>query len=270
LDHGTNDESIETGMKSVVEVHSSLITNTEAILFDINGTLRVRELHEPTQQAAIRRILELLQKDVVPDSFWEELVRRQKAYGAWAQQNLVQLSEKEIWTKWILPDFPHSQIEPVADELMLLWGERKGRTVPRQGADETLRELKQRGYRLGVISNSMSTLDIPRSLDRYGWIDYFEVVILSSFIKFRKPSPEPFLEALRLLNIDPGKCAYIGNRISKDLVGCNQAGFGLGILLDPPENPRNDEIDLSIQPDLVIKSLSELLDIFTVRNNSLL
>jgi putative hydrolase of the HAD superfamily len=257
-------------MKSMVEVHSSLITNTEAILFDINGTLRVREIHEPTQQAATSRILELLQKDVVPDFFWEELVRRQKAYGAWAQQNLVQLSEKEIWTKWILPDFPRSQIEPVADELMLLWSERKGWTVPRPGADETLNELKHRGFRLGVISNSMSTLDIPRSLDRFGWSGYFEVVVLSSFVKFRKPSPEPFFTALRLLNIDPVKCAYVGNRISKDLVGCNKAGFGLGILLDPPENPRNEEVDLSIQPDLIIKSLSELLNIFKVRKSSLI
>jgi putative hydrolase of the HAD superfamily len=268
--YATNDEGFKPGMKSMVEVHSKLITNTEAILFDINGTLRVRELHDPTQQAANTHILELLDKDNVPELFWEELTRRHKAYGTWAQQNLIQLSEKEIWTRWILPDSPLLQIEPVADELTLLWSERKGRTVPRQGATDTLLELKRRGYRLGVISNTMSTLDIPRSLDRYGWTEFFEVVILSSFVKFRKPSPEPFLEAIRLLNIDPGKCAYVGNRISKDLVGCNQAGFGLGILLNPPEYPRNDEIDLSIQPDLVIKSLCELLDIFPMRKNSLI
>lgn len=248
-------------MKNIPEY----VINIEAILFDINGTLRMREPHEPTQQGAIKRILELLQMDVVPDSFWEELVRRQKAYGAWAQQNLVQLSEKEIWTNWILPDFPRSQIEPIADELMVLWSERKGWTVPRPGAEEMLKALKHRGYRLGVISNSMSTLDIPRSLDRFGWSGYFEVVVLSSFVKFRKPSPEPFFEALRILNIDPGKCAYIGNRIAKDLVGCNSAGFGLGILLDPPENSRSVEEDTSIQPDLIIKSLSELLDIFKTR-----
>ena len=246
------------------------VNNTKAILFDINGTLRVRELHEPTQHAAIARFLELLEKEDVPESFWDELIRRHKAYGTWAQQNLVQLSEGEIWTQWILPDFPPSQIEAAAVELTLLWSERKGRTVPRPGATETLIELKQRGYRLGVISNSMSTLDIPRSLDRYGWKDIFEVMILSSFIKFRKPSPEPFLEAIRILDIDPGKCAYVGNRISKDLVGCRQAGFGLGIFLETPENPQSVEVDLPIQPDLVIRSLSELLDIFKVRKTTLL
>ncbi len=246
------------------------VNNTEAILFDINGTLRVRELHAPTQCAAIARLQELLELDDIAESFWEELTLRHKAYGTWAQQNLIQLSEEEIWTRWILPDFPSSQIEPVAAELTLLWSERKGRTVPRPGANETLVELKQRGYRLGVISNSMSTLDVPRSLDRYGWAEYFEVVVLSSFIKFRKPSPKPFFEALRSLDIDPGKCAYVGNRISKDLVGCKEAGFGLGIFLEPPENPQSVEVDLAIQPDLVIRSLSELLKIFKDRKNSLI
>jgi putative hydrolase of the HAD superfamily len=264
----TNDEAFKPGMKSMTDVLPNSITNTEAILFDINGTLRVRELHEPTQQAAIKRILELLQMDAVSEAFWEELVRRQKAYGAWAQQNLVQLSEQEIWTKWILPDFPRAQIEPVADELMLLWSERKGRTVPRPGAKETIIELKKRGYRLGVISNSMSTLDIPRSLDRYGWAEYFEVVVLSSFIKFRKPSPKPFLEAVRVLNVPPGNCAYIGNRISKDLQGCNRAGFGLGILLESLDDTHKEEPSLSTRPDIVINSLSELLDIFKMKKSS--
>ncbi len=76
------------------------------------------------------------------------------------------------------------------------------------------------------------------------------------------------MEAIRLLDIDPGKCAYVGNRISKDLVGCKQAGFGLGIFLEPPENPQRIEVDLPIQPDLVIRSLSELLKIFKVRKST--
>ena len=46
---------------------SIAVNNIEAILFDINGTLRVRELHEPTQRAAISRFLELLEKKDVPE-----------------------------------------------------------------------------------------------------------------------------------------------------------------------------------------------------------
>jgi putative hydrolase of the HAD superfamily len=241
------------------------LSRIEAIFFDMNGTLRIREQHGPTQCAATQGILDVLGKEDASDGYWEELSRRQKAYSHWAQENLVQLSESEVWTRWILPEYPSEQIEPFAAELMLAWMERKGRTVPQPGAEEILLELKRRGYRLGVISNSMSTLDIPRSLDAFGWKDFFEVVVLSSVLKRRKPAPEPFWEAAHALNLEPSQCAYLGNRMLKDMVGCKQAGFALGIILEPPEGSRSDEQDQTVEPDAVIHALRELLDIFPVR-----
>jgi putative hydrolase of the HAD superfamily len=239
-----------------------VVSNIEAILFDINGTLRIREPHEPTQRAAFSRMLQLLEKENISDVDWEELTRRQKTYSDWAQEKLIQLSEAEIWSRWILPDYPREKIEPIAAELTLAWSERKGHTFPNTDAEETLVELKRRGYRLGIISNTMSTLDIPRSLDAFGWKEYFEVVVLSSALKIRKPAPEPFWEAARTLNVQPDHCAYLGNRISRDVVGCKRAGFALGMIIEPSGKPRPDEQDHPVAPDSVINSLSELLEIF--------
>jgi len=249
-------------------VPNLIVRNIDAILFDMNGTLRMREPHEPTQRAAFSRLRELLGKEDASDEYWEELTRRQKAYSRWAQERLIQLSEGEIWTRWILPEYPREQVEPVAAELTLMWSERKGHTVPKPGAEETIVELKRRGYRLGVISNTMSSLDIPRSLVAFGWKDYFDVVILSSAIKYRKPAPEPFLEAARVLKVDPARCAYLGNRISKDIVGCKRAGFGLGIILEPADGPRTDELDHVASPEAIIHSLNELLEIFLMREET--
>jgi FMN phosphatase YigB (HAD superfamily) len=64
------------------------------------------------------------------------------------------------------------------------------------------------------------------------------------------------------MKVEPSHCAYLGNRISRDVVGCKQAGYGLGIIIEPPGGPRADEQDQTIQPDAVIHSLSELLNIF--------
>lgn len=239
----------------------------EAILFDMNGTLRVREPHEPTQQAAFERIRNLLQINETSGAYWEEMEQRYKAYSRWAQENLVQLPEEEVWTRWLLPGVPPDQIKPVAAEVTLAWSERKGRTIPRAGAGETLVELKNRGYRLGVISNSLSTLDIPRSIEAFGWTNFFEVVILSLAVKRRKPDPEIFWKATSTMNIEAAKCAYIGNRISRDVVGCKQAGFTLGIIIEPDGMRRKDEQGQTIQPEAVIHSLSELLDIFPRRTS---
>lgn len=247
---------------------NSTVQNIDAILFDMNGTLRRREPHESTQTRAIQRFLELLEKKDIPDSYWVELDMRRKKYNQWAQDNLIQLAEEEIWTRWILPDYPSEKIAPAAAELTLAWSERKGHTVPIPGAEQMLAELKRRGYRLGVISNTMSSLDIPRDLDTFGWNEYFEVVILSSTFKVRKPAPEPFLEAARVLNLEPARCAYLGNRISKDIVGCKRAGFGFGIILEPASGPRADEQEQTIAPEAVIHSLNELLELFPIREST--
>jgi hypothetical protein len=49
------------------------------------------------------------------------------------------------------------------------------------------------------------------------------------------------------------------------MVGCKRAGFVLGIILEPPDGTRANEQDQTITPEVVIHSLSELLDIFPVR-----
>jgi len=242
------------------QVHET--NNIKAILFDMNGTLRRRELHPPTQQVAVKRMLDLLGIKDAPDAFWNELERRYKAYGYWAQENLLQLTEKEIWTGWLLPDAPHNQIEPLAEELTLAWKKTRGRTVPLAGAEETLLELKRRGYRLGVISNSMSSLDIPQSLESFGWKDYFDVVILSSLVGYRKPAPEIFWEATSAMSIEPSQCAYLGNRISRDVIGCKRAGFAMGVIIESLGKSYADEQDQAVQPYAIIHSLTELLALF--------
>lgn len=242
-----------------------LVYGIEAILFDMNGTLRKRVADQETQSAAYTRVLELLGMNSAPDSFWQELIHRQKAYSSWAQANLSQLSQEEIWTDWLLPEYPADKICPIAAELMLAWGRTKGHHVPYLEAGETIHTLKQRGYRLGVISNSMSTVDIPLSLDAFGWNGLFDVVILSANIGIRKPSPEPFLIAAHRLGIPPAHCAYLGNRISKDLAGCKLAGYGLGMLLEPHSDRQEKDTVQEINPDVRIQTLGELLDVFPAR-----
>lgn len=240
-------------------VPSQASKGIKVILFDVNGTLRVREAHDATQLAARQRILSILAKVTVDDEFWQQLEERYKAYGAWAGEHLVQRSETEIWTQWMLPDEPKENVVPHASELMLVWSERKGRVVPKSETEPVLAELQQRGYHLGLISNTMSTLDVPGFVERHGWQKYFDVVLLSAFEKSRKPSPDLFLKAASRLGREPGECAYVGNRYSKDILGCKKAGYALGIMLSDPAKPYRRGQDTEGQPDLMINSLIELL-----------
>lgn len=239
--------------------------NINTIIFDMGNTLRTREPDEAVQSAAIKRLIEMLGIGSTSDSYWAELERRFDMYSYWAQEHLVELSEKEIWTQWIVPELPLARIEPIAKELTLVWRERNGRATLRSDATATLGELSQRGYRLGLISNTISSVDVPRSVNEYGWDKYFDVLILSSTSRRRKPDPEIFWEATRAMQVAPVHCAYLGDRISRDVVGSHKAGFGMAILIEPLGTARDDERDQTETPDALVHSLSELLEIFPSR-----
>jgi putative hydrolase of the HAD superfamily len=252
------------GVKGIVTPIPA-VRDIEAILFDMNGTLRYRIPDETWRRQAFAQLLTMLGKPDAPAAFIDELTRRYKSYTQWADEHEVGLSETEIWTKWLAPELPRERIEPQATELMLVWRNRNGRTVLKPDAIKTITELSQRGYRLGVISNTTSTADLPRFIAECGLAEYFQVVILSSVSGYRKPSPEIFWQATRALGIVPTRCAYLGNKISSDVVGSRKAGLGMAMIVESPDKPREDKRNQAAQPDAVIHALSELLEIFPPR-----
>lgn len=237
----------------------------EGILFDMGGTLRTRVPDETIRRNARQEFLALLGKSGEPEAWFEELNRRYEAYSEWAQARLIESPEEEIWTRWMLPEFPSEKIVPIAQQLTLVWRERVGRAVVRPDAVETIAELSRRGYRLGLISNTISAVDVPRSLEKYGLAQYFQIVILSSTSGRRKPDPEIFWRATRAMQVEPARCAYIGNRLSRDVVGSHRAGFSKAILIRASNFPRDENRNPIDQPEAVIDNLSELLNIFAPR-----
>ena len=236
--------------------------NIEAIFFDMGGTLRTFVPDAKLHRSGLTALVKQLGVQEPPEVFLRRLLERARAYRQWADAALLEASEVEIWTRWMLPDRPPEQIASMASRLTHLWRETQGRRVVRPDARRVIAELAKRGYRLGVISNTISPSIVPRALEAYGLTNYFPVVILSSTFGRRKPDPTIFLEAARSLGVNPARSAYVGDQIARDVVGARRAGFGMAILIgDPNELPENMAA-LSSQPDAIVRTLSELLDIF--------
>jgi FMN phosphatase YigB (HAD superfamily) len=68
------------------------------------------------------------------------------------------------------------------------------------------------------------------------------------------------------MQLEPAQCAYLGNKISSDVVGSRNAGFAMALVLESPDKPLQITCDAD-KPDAIIHQLSELLDIFSRRNN---
>ena len=71
------------------------------------------------------------------------------------------------------------------------------------GARELLLRLRERGTPIGLVSNSPLPF-VERSLEIVGFGDRFDAVISAHEVAAPKPSPEPYLEACRRLDVAAG------------------------------------------------------------------
>ena len=93
----------------------------------------------------------------------------------------------------------------------------------------TLKLLKARGHRLGIISNWDHRLfSIVEQLELSG---YFEVVIASSAVGCSKPGKKIFEAALAATSARPERCIHIGDSVGDDYEGARGAGLS-PILID--------------------------------------
>lgn len=122
-----------------------------------------------------------------------------------------------------------------------------------------LKAIREMGLRIGCISNVMSRGMVPHILQRYGLSEYFDPVVLSSVYGRRKPDPAIFLHAARLAGVPPNACVHIGDKVSRDVLGAQRAGYRLAIQIEHPPIDGPDSHDAV--PDFVLRDMNELLDV---------
>jgi putative hydrolase of the HAD superfamily len=242
------------------------MNNIEAIFLDVGNTLRVVIEDAAFQAQARLDLMTLVGTSESEETFYEGLETRWKAYRKQSKNSLVEASEKELWSKWLLPDYPTEKIAPLAGKLTRLWRDHDGRRVPRPDAKSTIIELHQRGYILGIIANTITETEIPDWMEADGLAQYFKAVILSSKVGLRKPDPEIYWEAARRAGVEPAKCAYFGDNPVRDVEGTRLAGFGMMIIIHEPATLAKETPTGELKPDYTIRETRELLDIFPPRH----
>jgi putative hydrolase of the HAD superfamily len=243
------------------------VSEIEAIFLDVGNTLRIVIKDEGFMTNAKRQMVKLTGAQMPPDACFEFLEERYQVLRKRAKEQLIEASEKEMWTQWMLPDFPAEKIAPLSGKLTRLWRDCDGRRVPRHDVCKVVLELYDRGYRLGLIANTITETEIPDWLEADHLTDYFMTVVLSSKLGIRKPNPEIYWESARRIGVDPAKCVYVGDNLVRDVEGTQAAGFGMSIILLEPETIKKEPPRDDVKPDRIISELSELLEIFFPRQN---
>jgi putative hydrolase of the HAD superfamily len=234
----------------------------DTIFLDVGNTLRIVIEDKDFMAKARTQLVELTGAQMSPDNFHALLEERYKVLRKRAKELLIEASEREMWTQWMLPEFPTDKIGSLSGRLTRLWRDCDGRRVPRPDVKETIIELSRRGYKLGIIANTITETEIPDWLEDDGLTQYFKTVILSSKVGIRKPNPEIYLEAARRIGVEPQHCVYVGDNPVRDVEGVLDAGYAMAIILFEPATIKKEPPKGDIKADRIIKELRELLDIF--------
>lgn len=91
------------------------------------------------------------------------------------------------------------------------------------GVPEMLDWFRERGFKLGVISNAEG--QIKRLIEYAGLNDKFDAIVDSGDLGITKPDAGIFRHALDALGVDAKKSVYVGDLYDIDVVGARGAGL---------------------------------------------
>jgi len=128
---------------------------------------------------------------------------------------------------------PDDAVEAATDAI--LEHDRRGGlwTHLEEDTPETLRALRDDGFRLAVVSNADGR--VASFLDRAGLGPYLDFIVDSAVVGVEKPDPRIFEIALERAGVGPSEAVHVGDIYGVDVAGARAAGLE-GILLDRTGN----------------------------------
>ncbi len=93
----------------------------------------------------------------------------------------------------------------------------------------TLKDLRNRGLILGLISNVVQ--DMEDTYTKLGLQPYLRFKVTSAEVGCDKPRPEIFMAALKKAKVKPQEALYVGDQYDLDIVGARGVGIR-AVLID--------------------------------------
>lgn len=240
-----------------------------SVLFDMGGTLEDIFVDDRSEREAIEKLQAMLKSyGLDPKVPYEELKERVDAgwvrYGEYRDARDVELKPIPIWRDYVLEDFHFDPklLEPHCEEIAHMWEVTHYHRALRPRVAEMLEGLKGMGLKLGIISNTAALYQVFDILEEYGIRDYFQDVTLSSVTGMRKPAPDIFQVALRQIQSKPEECVYVGDTVSRDIIGSKRAGFAKAIQICSQLTKMKDQgIRREFEPDYMVEDIYDVYPI---------
>jgi putative hydrolase of the HAD superfamily len=119
-------------------------------------------------------------------------------------------------------------------------------SIPVPGVVDTVRSLADSGIRLGVVSAAVYHPFIEWSLQKFGILDAFDVVVSSASAGYYKTRPELYLHTLDQLGVEPRESVHVGDSHRFDVEGARNAGMRTVWFASDIETGNNGAADLTV------------------------
>lgn len=166
-----------------------------------------------------------------------------------AQAMCGQITPDEYWAQFLLM---HGAADPEERRtLVARINDYSNNVLPIPGGREALAGLKQRGFVLGIVTDTMYPLEWKmRWLDQAGVAEFMDVVACSTVLGAHKPDPAMYLNALQQAHLAPSEAAFVGHDAG-ELEGARQVGLAtVAVNYDP-----------GAKADYYARSLVDLLNV---------
>src|SRR5262245_4706619 len=198
-----------------------------AIGFDLFETLVL--VHNLRREEAVGRLTQSLQSSgltFADEAFLSVYRPTARRFMEAAQQN-GQETHNRFWVSAALQGLGHD-VEPddprIALAVEAYFGAFVDYAAPIPGTLEMLSTLKRR-YRLGLLSNLTHAPAALRIIDKLGMTPFFDAVLVSGELGYRKPHPRVFLTLLEQLGTTKEHTVFVGDNLDADVRGAQQAGI---------------------------------------------
>jgi len=196
----------------------------KGILFDAAGVLYERP--EPTSRYVTRLLAGRGFPTRLPDPDWN------RVRGLRSQAKSGQISPDEYWDRRLQM---HGVIDPAERRVLVAKiNDYSDQVLPISGGRETLAGLRERGFVLGIITDTIYPIGRKmRWLNQVGVAEFIDVVACSTVVGAHKPDPAIYLNALKQARLAPGESAFVGHA-ADELEGARRAGMAtVAVLYEP-------------------------------------
>ena len=202
----------------------------DAVIFDLFGTL-VDDVGHPEPNAVKNRRVKAEMADAVGVSHgdflrvWDRTV---------SQRDSGVIQNTEAGLRYVFKELGISvDTSMIQDATRIRLDYYRQALLPRDDAIETLKALKPRGYKVGLVSNCSDDVSVLWPTSPFA--QFMNAAVLSCDVGLMKPDPRIYQLACQRLGVKAERCLFVGDGSNNELTGASEVGMDAVLIRTPDD-----------------------------------